>query len=297
MSRQRHNTGIQVSLTLNGIEIILDGDVVALDLEPNQPKRTIMHKGASIAIFSPRDIRITFSSGYTFAFTDRNVYINLLATASVALKGKTKGLLGVFDGNRRNDLTLPNGVVVETYTTQQIYDFAMQWRISAENSLFTYPFGKTYDDYQDLNFVPAVEAPINPNVPLEAVSACMGSEECLFDLFITGNAAFAESTLEAIENYNRSLEALGMVVGVCERPIAPENGYLEAVNHIVGSTARVVCNENLEVNGNGILTCITDSSGKHSWNGEFGECIERVVNICANENAWLQLLCEMGLSR
>lgn len=289
------NLTIQVSLTLNGIEIIIDGDVVAFEYEPNQPKRTIMHNGASIAIFSPWDIRITFSSGYTFAFSYASVLINLVATASVESKGKTNGLLGFFDGSRSNDLTLPNGEVVYTNATQQeIHDFAMQWRITAENSLFTYPRGKTYNDYQNVNFVPDYVAPTNPNVSSQAVSDCRGSEECLFDLFITGNADFARSTLETIENYNRSLEALNTVVGVCERPIAPENGYLEAVNYLVGSTARVVCNENLQVNGNGILTCVTDSLGRPSWNGVFGGCI---VNICANENAWLQFLCEMGLAR
>lgn len=283
---------VQLSLKEKYIEIMIDGQVVAINPNVKQPKRTIMHNGVSIAIFSLQDIRITFSSGYSFRFTYDPYVINMAAMVAEELKGKFRGLFGVFDGNQGNELTYPNGKTIPTNSdSRAIHDFGMQWKIVCEESLFTYPLGKGYDSFHDISYVPRLEGPDLDKLSRKDVEACKGSYECLFDLSVTGNVEMATGTMNAVQNFVTMSKSLS--VG-CDRISVPRNGYLEVLNYFEGSTVRLVCNVNFKVRGANSVRCVKGSRGMLSWDGVLGDCVKDVK--CDNVNAWLKWMCENGLS-
>ncbi|XP_037051367.1 sushi domain-containing protein 2-like [Bradysia coprophila] len=277
---------VQLSLMEKHIEIMIDGQVVAMNPNVNQPKRTIIHNGASIVIFSPHDIRVTFSSGYSFKFTYHPQVINMAAMVADELKGKFRGLFGVFDDNQANDLTLPNGNIIPTNAdSKTLHEFGMQWQITCEESLFTYPLDKGFDNFHDDDFVPHFEVPDLTKLSPQDVEACKGSFECLFDLSVTGNIELATGTMEAVENFVNVAKSL--TIG-CERISVPRNGYLQVLNYLENSTVRLVCNVNYEVQGVDSVKCVKNFSGKLSWDGKLGDCVKK----CNYDNSWLQWLCE-----
>lgn len=282
---------VQVHSTKTSLEILLDGQLVAFDTRANQPKRTVVHNGASIAIYSHRDVRVTFTSGFSFQFDFVDLHlVNLKFFGDRRWKGKTKGLLGAYDGNRNNDLTAPDGTVFPlSSNSRRLHEFGMTWIIKGEESLFTYPSGKTYKDFRDVDFEPIFELPDIDTLPPEAVEACRGSVECLFDLLVTGDSDLAGSTRNAVDQFEEIVNSFDTA---CTRPDAPRNGFYEATNFREGSTVRLVCNRDFyEVIGNDEITCVRDENGTLSWNTEFGEC----YNECERDNKWDQYLCEIGI--
>lgn len=296
--RQRNcNSGdvtVQLSLGPKAVQILLDGQVVALDdSTPNQPTRTIIHNGATITVYSQTDVRVTFSSGYSFKFTYdiRNKYFDTIIMANGESKGKISGLLGKFDDDQSNDLSLPSGnIVIINASNEQLHDFGMKWMINARDSLFTYNFGRTYYNFQNKDFVPNFAPPDLSKLPPKDVAACQGVNECLYDLSVTKSIEISIKTRTSVQNFNYIVKTSAVA---CERPTAPRNGYYEASNYLVGSTVKLLCNEKFKVKGKDAMKCVKDSQGQLSWDSELGECA--ATNKCANENAWLQFLCENNL--
>ncbi|XP_037033301.1 sushi domain-containing protein 2-like [Bradysia coprophila] len=281
---------IQLSLKKDYIEIMIDGQIVAFDSKPNQPKRTIDYNGASIAIYSQKDIRITFPSGYSFKFTyDPNV-INMIALLSPELKGTIRGLFGNFDDNQENEFTYPDGKVIpKNSNAKDINDFGMSWKIDCKDSLFTYPSDKGYESFHDDKYVPKTDPIDVDNVPPKVKEVCGDNYECLFDFTVTGNVEMATSTLTTIKTFTSIIQTFSVS---CPRITVPKNGSLEVVNFAEGNTVKLVCNDSFKLKGNDTIKCIRSAGGQLSWDGTLGEC----TNSCANENSWLQWLCEHGFS-
>lgn len=295
MQQKNCQGSVTVQLSVNGtnFQMLLDGQEVVYDTRPNQPKRTIMHNGASIIIVSPKDIRISFSAGYSFAFSQDLGVINMVTMVDVSLKGQVNALLGTYDGDQSNDFTLPNGNTVPiNVSPEKIHDYGMQWQINAQESLFTYAPCKNYDSYQNKNFVPSFVAPNVDKLPAQSVAACKGNNECLFDLSVTGQLEVAMTTLVTIEKYNVIVKVNAIT---CERPTVPANAYTVATNYLAGSSVKLVCNTDFTIKGKDTIKCAKDSNGALSWDGSFGTCVQE--NKCANSNKFLQFICEQGLPK
>lgn len=279
---------VQVALGKNMIEISVDGHVLVYD----DQKRNVKHNGASISIVSPKDVRVTFSSGYSFRFTYHGQVINLVTLLDTKLQGKFKGLFGVFDGNQSNDFTRPDGTIMSRNVPQrQIHEYGMLWQITSEETLFTYPIGKTYADFRDPYFEPSFAVPDIDAMPPELVAACRGNPECLLDLYLTGDLELAVGTLDTMENLQNKTNSFSVS---CIRPGSPASGHLEITNFQEGSTVKLVCERAFyKIVGSDEITCVRDENGNLMWNGQLGECI----NKCKSDNAWEQYLCEIEFGR
>jgi hypothetical protein len=79
-----------------------------------------------------------------------------------------------------------------------------------------YPAGKLCSDYQDPNFTPVLVVDFGTDTAGKAVAeeACKDAttdyikEICIFDYFVTRDAAFAQATLEAAITAERTARAL-----------------------------------------------------------------------------------------
>lgn len=114
------------------------------------------------------------------------------------------GLLGNNDGDPSNDLVSSQGVAVNAGNHAALHGwFADSWRISQENSSFTYAAGKNTASYTDKQF-PSDIAQISDfsAEEIEAATAkCVEAgveqgatmEACVLDTLVTGNDAFVQA--------------------------------------------------------------------------------------------------------
>ncbi|XP_078337855.1 protein mesh-like isoform X2 [Crassostrea virginica] len=161
-------------------------------------------------------------------------------------RGKLSGLLGDFDGEPGNDLRLPNGTILDSNTTEEtiyrIYNSA--WRITRSESLFSYPVGKNYSDYngaQQRSFVPMFKASLLSSASPEERELCGNNTDCLFDFNVTGSRVIAIAT-RAFSVELEEAEDAAVIVLSC--PILPSttHGIWVANNTMENATAVFYCN-------------------------------------------------------
>lgn len=132
------------------------------------------------------------------------------------------GLLGDGDGDPNNDLRLRGGTQLPATASETVLhgEFADSWRISDDESLFTYPAGKGTADYTDLTF-PSTVVTLH-DLSSEQMEA--GSDycqdhgvppgpqfnACILDIALTSDASFA--TMAAAQK-QVALDPLAAAVG------------------------------------------------------------------------------------
>jgi hypothetical protein len=135
-----------------------------------------------------------------------------IAGKSVALrmpKGwSTRGLMGNNNDDPSDDIALANGTRLTTPVPAPVIhgSYADSWRVSADQSLFTYEDGTSTASFTDRNFPANVvtladfsEAEIaNASVTCDAAGVVPGPqfEDCIYDLVLTGDARYAEAAAE-----------------------------------------------------------------------------------------------------
>jgi len=150
---------------------------------------------------------------------------------------------------------------------------------------------KDFSNYEQRDFIPTF-VPNLDDVSPKSKEACKGNEKCLFDLAVTGDEELAASTLESAESFEELTAIDGRAS--CKMPTKPENGYIEVKNLLEGSSVKLICNENYNVKGTSIVTCVKDLSEKLSWDGSLGTCADKCADI---KNAYEKFLCEQGLNQ
>ncbi|KAL3832136.1 hypothetical protein ACJMK2_023807 [Sinanodonta woodiana] len=185
---------------------------------------------------SSRTITIVFSTDISLNIT---VGVKMLAV-SVMLpteyKGKSRGLLGNFDGNPDNDFMFPNGTVLSSNATERdIFKYGQTWAVKSNESIFHYPTGTNHVDFHHKDFEPQFIDEADPEKVSSAKQICgKENQECIFDLVFTEN--------EAVANYTRNIEqqtSESQIKLENNVPIISGNGTVYAS---IGSTVNVHVN-------------------------------------------------------
>ena len=77
------------------------------------------------------------------------------------------------------------------------FNVCVTGRITRSESLFSYPVGKNYSDYngaQQRSFVPTFKASLLSSASPEERELCGNNTDCLFDFNVTGSRAIAIAT-------------------------------------------------------------------------------------------------------
>lgn len=134
--------------------------------------------------------------------------IDMQGYFSAARKGNLRGLLGNYDGDKTNDLQTRDGSTIFDITTKltkdELYNqFGNSWRITQEESLFTYAEGEDTATYTDLNFPYELvkTSDLSETVRANAEQTCRNAgvtdpillEDCILDVGMTGDATFADN--------------------------------------------------------------------------------------------------------
>ncbi|XP_055859624.1 uncharacterized protein LOC106051838 isoform X2 [Biomphalaria glabrata] len=120
------------------------------------------------------------------------------------LLNKTFGLVGNFNGNKRDEFTLPDGTVLPGNLSHYdiFYEFAKKWEVTPATSVFLYKSDQNYLHYWHPDYVPMFENNLDRHQHTNAVRLCgSSSHACIFDYLTTLDAKFAENSKKAILRY------------------------------------------------------------------------------------------------
>jgi len=261
---------VQVQLsTSNNIDVFLEGDLIEFGLE--QKERVLPTQKATVVISADRkEVTVSFASGFSFGITVAENSLMLSSVVDARIKGKTRGLLGVFDGHPENDLQAPNGNVIPLNSSLETihFEFGLKWMIAKEESLFIYDTGKSYDTYKNEKFRPSFALPDPGTMDPEIVEMCDGEFECLYDYFTTESKLLANQSRKHVQQYKKAVAELSREIPMCSSIKAPKNGFINAVNFFVNSTVNFACYNGYQLSGNDNIRCMQDKK----WSGEPPTC-------------------------
>ena len=192
--------------------------------------------------------------------------LHLIISIPQDLKGTLSGLVGNWDDNPENDLMLPDGTWIPRNSSNRDihYNFGMKWSTTNVTSLFTYPNGLAWNDYQVSFFTPDFTDP--PPNPL-----CGSDTACLYDVFVTGdqsvglsNIAIQNRTQEIVSLYDRISTTCSSQISVLNADVTFTNGTGSPLGSFLYS---IRCHYGFQLIGGGEVTC---TSG--SYSAPFGTC-------------------------
>jgi hypothetical protein len=147
---------------------------------------------------------MVFANGVNIDVNGEVAMLNAVIILPASFSGKTRGLLGTWDNDQTNDLKTRAGTVISSTADQQtIYsNFGQTYAVTALTSLFTYPDGQSFSDYNKPNFVPAFVTPTFASETLksQAMSACATAKSidaCLYDVATTGDLRTAQVAVKS----------------------------------------------------------------------------------------------------
>jgi hypothetical protein len=145
-------TGLAVEIDADGT-LTVDGQVATLangDWIPLLDSAAISRDGNTYSIGWPGDSDERFRLDVKYG----SDHLNLTPYLPPSLMGSVSGLLGDGDGDPSNDLATSDGTVLEQpISSSTLYGtYADSWRITQQESLFTYEQGESTGTFTDLEF-------------------------------------------------------------------------------------------------------------------------------------------------
>ncbi|KAH9509848.1 hypothetical protein Btru_045423, partial [Bulinus truncatus] len=176
----------------------------------------------------------TFSIGVTVIIRlgVRSLLINLEVEKS--LHSLTNGLLGNFNGDYYDEFELPNGLSLPFDITERfiLENFASEYKVTTQNSIFIYESGETTNDYQHPEFVPLFSDILDQSSRNEAVHICgTNNDECLYDFIVTGDIIVAQATKDT------RMEVVSNRIFLAN---APPRIYVDSLNSFVNNRWLVI---------------------------------------------------------
>jgi hypothetical protein len=248
-AKDENGTFIQATV-FSAVAIRLSGsDTIQLEVE-NSSNITVLVNGdfidfTAVTVQDFKEVRIServnntylviFTGGVTLEVRAENDFLSLIKISLPrSLNGRTRGLLGNFNGNPSDDLVPRNKTVLDSLPTNSSLEdihnlFGITWIVPLGNdSLFTYRENGSFDEFHDPSFSPTF-APIFANVQLESEAEviCGSDPACLFDVAATGSVDIGLSTLTGSQELNDTA-ILGVIKVECNPPC--QNGACIASN-------------------------------------------------------------------
>ncbi|XP_078352256.1 mucin-like protein, partial [Oculina patagonica] len=196
-------------------------------------------QGADITLIKDTDDSITalFPSGITVTFASISKTLAIAFDGPDQFKNRTRGLLGTWNDDPSDDFTLPDGTVLPSDASpQQIhYEFGLKWQIDASETLFTYRAHESPLTFMELGYVPMFIDNItwtNDSFRQQAESVCGNNTNCLFDVAVTVDTSFGESTKRLEENNNQLNSKLACFPPHIEGP--------QVINATINETVEVI---------------------------------------------------------
>ncbi|XP_071948198.1 uncharacterized protein [Antedon mediterranea] len=224
----------------------------------------------------------TWNSDVGFSVAVSEKMLNIMFQLDDVYLGDAKGLFGRWDDDASNDLEMRNGTVLtpspgQNLTDMQIFEFGLTWRITEEESLFTYDDGRSYSNINDLTFEPTFLSDLiaeNENTDLysNAQATCGSNMQCLFDALATKNVNIGANTLNTDQVIIEDINLLENFPPNITNVIDPDNilNGTDVLKVMVGSTYSFQVEAN-DQNGDPITFGLLNAVGGASVDPSTGE--------------------------
>jgi len=188
---------------LEGISFVVDNDFVE-SIPEGSTYQSVNNTIFITAEPEPDHYVALLPSGVIIELSADEAVLTAFSVLPQFFRNKTRGLLGTWNGNRDDDFTLPDGSDISSTSTQEeIFNgFGALYALTAERSLFIYPDGQSFDDYNNPLFVPDFTSTSFPSassqeIAREACSQAPNFDACMYDVAQTGNFRLANVALQA----------------------------------------------------------------------------------------------------
>ncbi|MCI5197562.1 MAG: hypothetical protein D3919_15350, partial [Candidatus Electrothrix sp. AW5] len=203
------------------VAMSVGGDIVEINGRNNPPvsinrtptpmeNKEVIHLKNGCKIYAEKQSRylVIWKDNTIVDVGFHDIYFAIRTSLPDSRKGLVKGLLGNSDGDKANDLQTRDGSIVfdltNKLTKDELYNqFGNSWRITQEESLFTYAEGEDTATYTDLNFpYELVKASdLSETVRATAEQTCRDAgitdplllEDCILDVGMTSDSTFADN--------------------------------------------------------------------------------------------------------
>uniref|UniRef100_A0A8C5N0R0 Mucin-like protein n=1 Tax=Leptobrachium leishanense TaxID=445787 RepID=A0A8C5N0R0_9ANUR len=194
-----------------------------------------------------------------------------LLYASVSLPNefinKTKGLMGTWNYDQKDDFLSPNGTTIPFESTEEeIFRYGMTWIVSVMDSLFLKQKATTR---QTSTFIPTFSSDLkakNPETFKYLLSLCQNNTECVYDALITNNTAVGLSTGAVRQTFQETNNTLNTT-----SPVVSGNTNIQSFiglkvsslfsTSITGATFYAdVSYKDVNISGDGLLTWLPTST-------------------------------------
>jgi len=192
-----HRVGVYALPTLR---VVVDG----------QPQTASVQLGSDGAVaIDGQVIAIEWASGDRLQFQARGDHLDLAPAITDDHRGRTRGLYGLLDGDRGNDLALADGTpLAQPVPFATLYGaFADSWRVTQASSLFDYAPGETTASFTIAGFPDhhVSTASLTDAQRAAAEAACRDAgatdpfrlEACILDVGTSGDSSLAAGAASA----------------------------------------------------------------------------------------------------
>ncbi|XP_038046036.1 uncharacterized protein LOC119720445 [Patiria miniata] len=194
------------------IEIKLSDDAMDLVTTINAtvvtPSATGLHLGnlSVTRAENPVKVSVMYSEYVSFSVRVNNSMADMTVLINQDFKGKTKGILGVWDDDQSNDVLTRNGTLQTgsgdsgELVERDFFEFGETWRIAEEDSLFFYQSpDESYNSLNEPTFTPDFLQDLIDKAPPgkynEAKAVCGSSKVCLYDSLALNDTSIGMATL------------------------------------------------------------------------------------------------------
>ncbi|XP_038046073.1 mucin-like protein [Patiria miniata] len=206
---------IEIKLSEDAIDLIttVNGTVVTPTAEGLQFDNLQVTRAEN-----PIKVSVMYSEYVSFTVGVNNSMADITVLFNEDFKGKTKGILGVWDDDPSNDVLTRNGTLQTgsgdngELVERDYFEFGETWRVVEEDSLFFYQSpDESYDSLNDPNFTPDFLQDLIDKAPPgkydEAKAVCGSSNECLYDSLALNDTSIgmATSTLNEMNMENMAI--------------------------------------------------------------------------------------------
>ncbi|XP_061422348.1 mucin-like protein [Lethenteron reissneri] len=180
--------------------------VVLLDSQVTQVSENKTFFNQTSVELSYGSVIASFPSGISVNVTASYGALNFITLLPQKFVNQTQGLLGVFNGDPKDDFKSKNGTVLPFDGTnippenQLYYDFGVTWQIAINTSLFSYntSAGESWHTYNNNSFVPMFYEELLNRTSAEKLAnvsaSCGGQKDCIFDVLSTDDPNFGMAT-------------------------------------------------------------------------------------------------------
>lgn len=173
--------------------------------------------------------RFVWPDGTQVQISDSGTFIGINVHVAVGHRENMSGLLGDFNQELENELVLQGeSTRFEPYDLATLHGaFADSWRVTDENSLFSYASGQSTATFTDKTFpVELFDIDSFPEADrLEAAQTCLNSgvtdpfltEACVMDLLTTGESQFVQAAADVQQTLESPLISADI-------PLSPDSG-------------------------------------------------------------------------